>query len=319
MSKTREAINAMHTIDHSDERWAKQKRSHKLSEICIMLKTTCKKDNIMKEASHLFYDSRFYTSLNSNTHLLCFNNGVYDFNEGTFRKGLPEDYISKTTEIAYIPYEQVVKMPEYAQVNEFLDQLFPDPELRRYQMDWLSSLPVGGNENHQMSFWLGTGANGKTALVTLLEKAFGQYKGTVPVTLVTRERLNIGTASPEVAALAGVRLAVMQETSKGDKINEGPMKDLTGGDPITARALYKDSVTFRPQFKMVLCTNILPEISRKMMERGVGLWWWTLSLSSTGNHLQTKSASRRINILTSSLLTPSWTRSLTSGRRCLCL
>jgi P4 family phage/plasmid primase-like protien len=261
MSKTREAINAMHTIDHSDERWAKlQKRSHKLSEICIMLKTTCKKDNIMKEASHLFYDSRFYTSLNSNTHLLCFNNGVYDFNEGAFRKGLPEDYISKTTEIAYIPYEQVLKMPEYAQVNDFLDQLFPDPELRRYQMDWLSSLPVGGNENHQMSFWLGTGANGKTALVTLLEKAFGQYKGTVPVTLVTRERLNIGTASPEVAALAGVRLAVMQETSKGDKINEGPMKDLTGGDPITARALYKDSVTFRPQFKMVLCTNILPEI-----------------------------------------------------------
>lgn len=261
MAKTREAINAMHTIDHSDEKWPKlQKRSHKLSEICIMLKTTCKKDNIMKEASHLFYDSRFYTSLNTNTHLLCFNNGVYDFNEGTFRKGLPEDYISKTTEISYIPYSQVVNTTEYREVNEFLDQLFPDPKLRKYQMDWLSSLPVGGNENHQMSFWLGTGANGKTALVTLLEKAFGQYKGTVPVTLVTRERLNIGTASPEVAALAGVRLAVMQETSKGDKINEGPMKDLTGGDPITARALYKDSVTFRPQFKMVLCTNVLPEI-----------------------------------------------------------
>lgn len=261
MDKTKDAINIIHTIDHSDERWAMlQKRAHKLSEICIMLKTTCKKDNIMKEASHLFYDSRFYKSLNSNTHLLCFNNGVYDFNEGTFRKGLPEDYISLTTDINYIPFSQVVKMPEYNEVNEFLDQLFPDPKLRKYQMDWLASLPVGGNDNHHMSFWLGTGANGKTALVTLLERAFGQYKGTVPVTLVTRERLNIGTASPEVAALIGVRLAVMQETSKGDKINEGPMKDLTGGDPITARSLFKEPVTFRPQFKLVLCTNTLPEI-----------------------------------------------------------
>lgn len=259
--KTREAINMLHSLDNSDERWLKlQKRSHKLAEICIMLKTTCKKDNIMKEASHLFYDANFYKNLDSNPHLLCFNNGVYDFNEGAFRKGLPEDYISKTTDINYIPFSQVLKMPEYAEVNEFLDQLFPDPSLRKYQMDWLASLPVGGNENHHMSFWLGTGANGKTALVTLLEKAFGYYKGTVPVTLVTRERLNIGTASPEVAALAGVRLAVMQETSKGDKINEGPMKDLTGGDPITARSLYKEPVTFRPQFKLVLCTNTLPEI-----------------------------------------------------------
>lgn len=260
-NKTREAINAMHTLEHSDERWVKlQKRSHKLAEICIMLKTTAKKDNIMKEAAHLFYDQRFFKSLDSNTHLLCFNNGVFDFNDGSFRRGLPEDYISKTTGINYTPIDQVKKLREYSELNTFLDQLFPDPNLRKYQMDFMASLCVGGNENHQMCFWLGTGANGKTALVTLLEKAFGEYKGTVPVTLVTRERLNIGTASPEVAALAGVRLAVMQETSKTDKINEGPMKDLTGGDPITARALYKEPITFRPQFKLVLCTNNLPEI-----------------------------------------------------------
>jgi P4 family phage/plasmid primase-like protien len=260
-NKTREAINAMHTLEHSDERWVKlQKRSHKLAEICIMLKTTAKKDNIMKEAAHLFYDRQFFKSLDSNTHLLCFNNGVYDFNENCFRKGLPEDYVSKTTGINYVPFEQAKKTKEYSELNTFLSQLFPDKQLFKYQMDFMASLVVGGNENHQMCFWIGTGANGKTALVTLLEKAFGEYKGTVPVTLVTRERLNIGTASPEVAALAGVRLAVMQETSKGDKINEGPMKDLTGGDPITARALYKEPITFRPQMKLVLCTNVEPTI-----------------------------------------------------------
>ena len=57
--------------------------------------------------------------------------------------------------------------------------------------------------------------------------------------------------------LQGVRYAVMQEPSKGDKINEGIMKEITGGDPIQGRALFKETITFIPQFKLVVCTNVL--------------------------------------------------------------
>ena len=66
--------------------------------------------------------------------------------------------------------------------------------------------------------------------------------------------------SSEVIALKGTRYAVMQEPSKGDRINEGIMKEITGGDPIQGRALFKDSQTFIPQFKLVVCTNTLFEI-----------------------------------------------------------
>jgi len=58
----------------------------------------------------------------------------------------------------------------------------------------------------------------------------------------------------------GTRYAVMQEPSKGDKINEGIMKEITGGDPIQGRALFKDTVTFIPQFKLAVCTNTLFDI-----------------------------------------------------------
>jgi phage/plasmid-associated DNA primase len=58
----------------------------------------------------------------------------------------------------------------------------------------------------------------------------------------------------------GTRYAVMQEPSKGDKINEGIMKEITGGDPIQGRALFKEAVTFIPQFKLVVCTNALFDI-----------------------------------------------------------
>jgi len=93
-----------------------------------------------------------------------------------------------------------------------------------------------------------------------MTRCLGNYKGTVPLPLITRERINIGNASPELAQLIGIRLGVMSEPSKNNVINEGPMKELTGGDPLQARALYKDSVTFIPQFKLVVCTNTLFDI-----------------------------------------------------------
>jgi phage/plasmid-associated DNA primase len=88
----------------------------------------------------------------------------------------------------------------------------------------------------------------------------GEYKGTVPITLVTEKRGSIGGTSSEVAQLKGIRYAVMQEPSKGVKLNEGIMKELTGGDPLQARALYSESETFEPQFKLVVCTNNLFDI-----------------------------------------------------------
>jgi phage/plasmid-associated DNA primase len=93
-----------------------------------------------------------------------------------------------------------------------------------------------------------------------MSQCLGEYKGTVPITLVTDKRSAIGGATPEVMQLKGVRYAVMQEPSKDAVINEGVLKELTGGDPLLGRALYCDSEIFIPQFSLVVCTNSLFEI-----------------------------------------------------------
>ena len=49
-------------------------------------------------------------------------------------------------------------------------------------------------------------------------KGLGEYKGTVPITLVTQKRNCIGSTSSEIVALMGVRYAVMQEPSKNDTL-----------------------------------------------------------------------------------------------------
>jgi phage/plasmid-associated DNA primase len=54
----------------------------------------------------------------------------------------------------------------------------------------------------------------------------------------------------------------MQEPSKGQRMNEGMMKQLTSGqDVLTGRAPYMPNmIEFLPQFKLVVCSNELMEI-----------------------------------------------------------
>ena len=141
-----------------------------------------------------------------------------------------------------------------------MQQLFPDEELRKYMWQHLASTLIGVNTNQTFNIYTGHGSNGKSMLVKLMGKCLGDYYGTLPITLVTQKRNSVGSTSSEVVQLKGKRYVVMQEPSKGDKINEGIMKEITGSDPLQCRGLYKDSVTYIPQFKLAVCTNTLFEI-----------------------------------------------------------
>ena len=230
--------------------------------VAYKLKNTTPKNNIMTECKHMFYDNNLLNKLDTNPMLLCFTNGVYDFENDEFRKGLPEDYISLSTNIPYVKVDS--SNPKHRQIMEdiddFMAKLFPDPKLRDYMWEHAASCLTGNNLNQTFNIYTGVGSNGKSMFVKLMEKAMGDLKGTVPISLITQKRQGIGASSSEVACLKGLRYACMNEPSKGDKINEGILKEITGGDPIQARQLYSESIIFTPQFKLVCCTNHLFEI-----------------------------------------------------------
>ena len=241
-----------------------QKRAKIVGEVKIRLKKTCDKNNILREAMEVFYDGDFVRSMDTNKHLLCFNNGVIDFNNKIFRDGYPEDYITKTTRINYTPLDlDNTEINEtYIKILDFMKKLFPIPDLLSYMWDHLASCLIGSssNKNHTFNIYNGSGSNGKSIIADLMALTLGEYKGTVPITLVTEKRGLIGGTSDEVLKLKGIRYAVMQEPSKNVKLNEGIMKELTGGDPIQARGLYSESEIFEPQFNLVVCTNTLFDI-----------------------------------------------------------
>jgi P4 family phage/plasmid primase-like protien len=228
----------------------------------INLKRTTFKDHVMREAAEIFYDENFVRNMDTNKYLLCFNNGVVDFANKVFREGYPEDYITKTTRINYVPFNETDEnwSKTAEELTKFMSTLFPIKDLNRYMWDHLASCLIGTNKNQTFHVYHGSGSNGKSLLVDLMSATLGDYKGTVPITLVTDARGKIGGTSDEVLKLKGVRYAVMQEPSKGVKLNEGIMKELTGGDPIQARGLYSESEIFVPQFKLCVGTNNLFDI-----------------------------------------------------------
>jgi len=261
MKKSSDAVNEMQKMDQGSDCYdSLRKRSNKLGDLCVLLKKTNWKNNIMREAKELFYDNKFLNKVDQNPYLLCFNNYIVDFKNKLCRAGQPEDYISKCTNIDYIPLEKIKDKNIINEIYEFMEQLFPNEELRKYMWSHLASTLIGNNDNQTFNIYTGSGRNGKSKLVDLMSKLLGDYKATIPITLVTQKRNNIGSTSSEIVQLMGVRYAVMQEPCKGEKINEGIMKEITGGDPIQGRALFKEAVTFIPQFKLVVCTNTLFDI-----------------------------------------------------------
>jgi P4 family phage/plasmid primase-like protien len=226
------------------------------------LRNTADKNKFMREAAELFFDEEFIQKMDTNKYLLGFNNGVIDFKNKVFRDGYPTDYITKTTNINYVPLNK--DDPEMMRIRDeiidFMEKLFPIPEQNQYMWDHLASVLIGVNRTQTFNIYHGSGSNGKSKLVDLMSLALGEYKAIVPINLLTDKRVNIGGTSDEILKLDGVRYAVGQELSKGMKLNEGIMKELSGGDEIQARGLYSESKRFSPQFKLVICTNNLFDI-----------------------------------------------------------
>ena len=84
------------------------------------------------------------------------------------------------------------------------------------------ALPLLGTiENQTFNIYNGSGANGKSKLVEFMSVVLGEYKSTVPISLITQKRNNIGGTSSEVFNLIGTRYAVIKNLHEATKLMKG--------------------------------------------------------------------------------------------------
>lgn len=246
------------TCDEDSERDKFDAKSKKLMGISIKLKTAGYKDSVMKECKGLFTDEKFEEILDDHAHLLGFENGVYDLRMGEFRDGLPDDYISFSTNRHYVDFDK--ESIEAKEIDRYLAQVFVNENVRKYMKDIMACMIDGGIRQEKFYIYTGCGSNSKSMILNLLQKAVGDYYCILPIALLTQKRAASNSAQSELERTKGRRIAVMQEPGESEKLNIGLMKELSGGDRIMTRALFKEPVEFRPQFKMIMTCNELPEV-----------------------------------------------------------
>lgn len=144
--------------------------------------------------------------------------------------------------------------------DAFLAEMQPDPEVRMFLQRWFG-LSMTGLPVQRMVFFHGNGANGKSVLVDLMAKIMGDYSATVRIESLTgTTRRGGGDATPDLVPLIGARFARTSEPDQGTRLQEGLIKELTGGETIMVRALHSDFVEIRPIFKLTMSGNHKPEI-----------------------------------------------------------
>jgi P4 family phage/plasmid primase-like protien len=238
-----------------------EKQRSGLNVMYTKLKTTRFKDNVMRECRELFFDEDFTKKLDSNKDLIAFNNGVLDLTNFEFRDGKPEDYLSFSTGIDYDPTRSYHEYDTWPVVDTFMKQVLPDRVVREYFLKHLATNLVGGNTAQKFHILTGSGSNGKSMIMNLTSTALGDYACTVPISLFTQKRKGSGSAAPEVIRLKGRRFVTMQEPDESIALNTGLMKEITSGEKMYARDLFKSGTEFEVQAKFHLACNDKPKIN----------------------------------------------------------
>lgn len=189
--------------------------------------------------------------LDSDPFLLGVANGVLDLRNGELLQQDAESLITKRTPVDFVPNAECPRF------EEFLSQLFSsNAEIIDYIQRVFGYL-LTGDTSEQVLFYLhGSGANGKSTLVDVLNQLLGEYSIGVDA---GKFSLTSRSYEAEVARMPGVRLVTTQEIGLG-KLNESLIKELTGEQRVTARELYKASFDFQPQMKLVFQSNYPPQI-----------------------------------------------------------
>lgn len=273
----REVGNRITACTNEDERQRLEQKRKNLLKVESQLQNTSFKDSVMKETAEKFYDEEFLQFMNQDGTLVGFSNGVLELrHEGSdgqhhvlFRPGRPDDCISfqmgrgqvGMDSIPYIPYDPATPAPEHAEINEFFSKIYPDPVLREYALTLYSACLEGANKEQKFYIMSGAGGNGKSKIIDLMSKTFGEYQESLPVTALTRKRADAGSANPELIVLKCKRFVSMVEPEEGERINTSLMKQLSGEDTLKARGLFQDQDQFVVMARIFMSCNELPAVS----------------------------------------------------------
>lgn len=213
------------------------------------------KRDMLQEAQHLEGVPVMNGDFDKQDFLINTDSGVIDLKTGKVVEHNKELLMSKI-----VPYE--IDMNNDPKMwLKFLEEIFlGDKELIHYIQKAIGYTLTGSIREQCLFLCYGEGSNGKSVFLDVISRMMGDYSMNAQVETLLERKFGNSNYTSDLARLKGARFTTTGENNEGSKINEGLVKQLTGGEKITARFLYGKEFEFYPNFKIWLATNHKPII-----------------------------------------------------------
>ena len=184
--------------------------------------------------------------------LLGAPDGTIDLRTGKIRTARRSDLISRLT--TFSPSSPGEGPQRWVQ---FLDEIMAgDTEIIAFLQRAAGYALTGSTREHKLLFLHGSGRNGKSVFLNTLLNIWGDYGRRVAASTFLASQTE--RHPTDIASLRGARLAIASELPRGKTWDEAVIKDLTGGDRMTARFMRQNFFEFDPQLTLMIAGNIQP-------------------------------------------------------------
>jgi len=224
------------------------------------------KEAMIKECQHLYDIPASPDDFDSYLDFLNVQNGVINLRNGEL---MPHDSRLMMSKICNTEYD-IKRRPPKMWLKFLNDVTNGDKKLQDYIQKSIGYSISGSNREQCAYFLYGMGNNGKSTFLDTISDMLGDYaSNTQPDTLMLQKIGALGGgANSEIARLKSARFVTCEEPTEGVRLNEGLLKQLTGGSKVTCRFLYGDEFEYTPEFKIWVATNHKPTIQGT----DIGIW-----------------------------------------------
>ena len=231
-----------------------EKRKKELNKCYNRLLNSSGKEACLKELQHINEIPVSNSDFDRLNNFLNIKNGVVNLRTGELLPHKKDLMISKIIDIELVEGKPVAWL-------KFLDEIFlGDKELISFIKKAVGYTLTGSIKEQCLFICLGEGSNGKSVFLDVISNMLGEYSTTAQVETIMINRNYGGGANTDIARLKGARFVTTSEPNEYSRLNEGLIKQLTGGDKVTARFLYGKEFEFKPEFKLWVATNHKPII-----------------------------------------------------------
>lgn len=223
------------------------------------------KVNMIKETEHLDGVPLQINELDQYQDYLNAQNGVINLRNGEL---LPHDPQFLMSKICACEYDKTGEQKPERWLKFLNEVCNGDKELVKYLQKCIG-YSLTGSVREQCAFFLyGIGNNGKSTFIETIADMMGDYASNAQPDTIMMKKFGDNGSGSDIARLRSARLVTTEEPTEGVRLNEGLIKQLTGGGKVTCRFLYGDEFEYAPEFKIWIATNHKPVV------RGtdVGIW-----------------------------------------------